>query len=273
MTYARARSVDEALALLEGDGAVALAGGTLVVPEGVIDGFAGDVVDISGVADLRAVREDGDGVHVGALANIARLEAAPFLSPGYAALSSAAASIGNPHIRRAGTVGGNVACRLARACLPPALLALDAEVLLVGPGSSARRPIGDVLHDGLPPGWLISAVRLPPQGGRRSAYTKFEWRRATAKAIVTVAVSVDLRDGTAVGPRLAVGGLCVPRRLPGAERLLAGRKIDPASLDEVARAAAEEPPFTEAPTPPGEAYRRRLVAYGVRQLLTEIGAS
>lgn len=268
--YARARTTEEAVAQLATD-AMVIAGGTVLSPEVAREGLDGRFVDIAGITPLRELRVDAQGASIGALVSNEEISVHPEIARDYVALSKAAGWIGNLHVRRAGTIGGNLVWALPRACLPPALLVLDAEVNLQSVQGIAKQTVSQLLRNGLPPRTLLVSVQLPPPASRRSGYIKYAWRRATAMALVIVSVSAR-RDtsGALLEPRVAVGGLCRARRLPAAEGMLAGHKLDAALIDEVARAAAAEPPFEEKGTPPGETYRRRLVATGVRQLLLEI---
>jgi len=251
--------------------AVVIAGGTVLSPEIAREGRNGCFVDIAGIAELRELRVDARGATIGTLVSNDEISQHPDLLRDYPALSSAAGFIGNPHVRRAGTIGGNLVWALPRACLPPALLVLDADVNLRSAGGAFTQPVSQFLESRLPPHALLMSVRLPPLAGRVSGYIKYAWRHATAMALVLVSVSTR-RDnaGLLVDPRVAVGGLCRARRLPGAEKALAGKKLEASVIADVAVTAAAEPPFEEAGTPPGETYRRRLIAAGVRQLLLEI---
>lgn len=265
--YVRARTAEEAVAQLA-SGARVIAGGTVLSPEVARESLKGRFVDIAGVAPLRELHVDLEGANIGALVSNDEISVHPQVARHYPALSQAAGWIGNPHVRRAGTIGGNLVWALPRACLPPALLVLDAEVILESPQGASRLPVSQLLAHGLPLHTLLVSVQLPPSAGRHSGFLKYAWRRATAMALVIVAVSTA-RDaaGALVWPRIAVGGLCRARRLPGAEGMLEGRRLEGTLIDEVAGAAAAEPPFEEAGTPPGELYRRRLIAAGVRRLL------
>src|SRR5262245_10431181 len=134
MRYAKARSLAEALGRLA-EGAVALAGGTVLVPEMMAEGRGPSLVDIRGITGLRELRREDGALVLGALVTLAEVaDGVPELP----ALQAAALQVGNPHVRRAGTVGGNVAFRMPYANLPPVLMALAAEVVLVGPEGEAR---------------------------------------------------------------------------------------------------------------------------------------
>lgn len=268
--YVRARTADEAVSLIASD-AVVIAGGTVLSPEITREGRNGCFVDIAKIASLRELRVDARGATIGTVVSNDEISQHPDLLRDYAALASAAGFIGNPHVRRAGTIGGNLVWALPRACLPPALLVLDAEVNLRDAGGAFTQPVSQFLENGLPPHALLTSVQLPPPAGRLSGYVKYAWRHATAMALVLVSVSTRRDSGGAlVEPRVAVGGLCGARRLLGTEKGLAGKKLEESLIADVAARAAAEPPFVEAGTPPGETYRRRLIATGVRQLLREI---
>ncbi|MCX4634973.1 xanthine dehydrogenase family protein subunit M [Streptomyces sp. RPA4-5] len=129
-----------------------------------------------------------------------------------------------------------------------ALAALDAEVLLHGPGGERTVPVTDFhrLPGDSPerdteilPGELITAVRLPPAApGTRSRYRKARDRASYAFALASVAAVLEVRDGTVRHAALAFGGLAHrPWRARAAEEVLRGA---PATEDTFARAADAE---------------------------------
>jgi CO/xanthine dehydrogenase FAD-binding subunit len=265
MKYAKAASLADALARLA-DGAVALAGGTVLVPEMMAEGRGPSLVDIGGLAELRGIRRGDAALVVGALVTLAELAGG---APERPALQAAASVVANPHVRLVGTVGGNVAFREPYPNLPPALMALAAEVVLAGPDGEERVSVETIAAQGVPRGRLIVAVRVPLDRPRRAGFRKYAWRHSSGRTLVSVGAGLELRDGVALEPRLAVGGICQhPRRLPRAEARLAGRPLDGAAIAEAARIAADEVP-ADVTAPPSAAYRRRLVAAGVRAALAE----
>jgi xanthine dehydrogenase small subunit len=146
---------------------------------------------------------------------------------------------------------------------------LDAEVVFAVAGGEERGRIEDVLDRPPAPGRLVVAVRIRRDPVRRSGFVKFAWRRSTGAAVASVALAARDADGSIAEPRLAVGGLAAPGRLPAAEALLAGRRWDDAPVKEAASAAAEEAARGAGLADPGDS-RRRLVALGVRQLLERL---
>jgi CO/xanthine dehydrogenase FAD-binding subunit len=119
------------------------------------------------------------------------------------------------------------------------------------------------------PGRLLLAVRIRRDPSRRSGFVKFAWRQATGAAVASVAFAALEAEGAMVEPRVAIGGLAAPRRLPRAEAVLAGRPWASAPVDDAAAAAAEEASTLDGLGDPDDT-RPQLVALGVRRLLRRL---
>ena len=107
--YAEAQSVDEAVALLSEPGALAMGGGTDLLPlvkDAVMP--AERLVGLAGVPGMSAIAETGNGLTIGAAATIADVAAHPVVRRRYAALAGAAGGLATPQIRNEGTIGGNL---------------------------------------------------------------------------------------------------------------------------------------------------------------------
>jgi xanthine dehydrogenase YagS FAD-binding subunit len=129
-----------------------------------------------------------------------------------------------------------------------ALVAFDAIVHTVGPRGAREIAIDqfyllpgdapDVEHP-LHHGELIVAVELPPlEVARQSLYLKFRDRQSYEFALVSVAVALEVRDGTIAESRVALGGVGTkPWRARRAEAELLGV---PATAERFAAAAASE---------------------------------
>jgi xanthine dehydrogenase YagS FAD-binding subunit len=129
-----------------------------------------------------------------------------------------------------------------------ALIALDAEVDLVGPGGKRtipfatlhRRP-GDTpdQETNLRPGELIVSFTVPvAPWARRSLYLKVRDRQSYEFALASAAVALDLQDGTVREARIALGGVSTtPWRAREAEATLRGKALDGSSLAAAADAA------------------------------------
>jgi len=66
------------------------------------------VIDISGIAELKGIRETADGVEIGALTTLTDVERSPVIRGKYRLLADAARRVASPQIRNTGTMGGNV---------------------------------------------------------------------------------------------------------------------------------------------------------------------
>jgi xanthine dehydrogenase YagS FAD-binding subunit len=127
-----------------------------------------------------------------------------------------------------------------------AMTALDAVVLVRGPGGERRIPVAE-LHrlpgdepqrdTTLEHAELITAVDLPPLGfSSNSRYRKVRERASYAFALVSVAAALQVRDGVVHDVRIALGGVAhKPWRARKAEDALRGRPAGQESF----RAAAE----------------------------------
>ncbi|MBI1182325.1 MAG: xanthine dehydrogenase family protein subunit M [Alphaproteobacteria bacterium] len=134
--------------------------------------------------------------------------------------------------------------------LAVALVALDAEALVVGPSGERSIPIerlhrlpGETpwIETDLAPGEVISAVFVPRDAaGRAQAYTKLRHRASFEWPLVSACVSLAVVDGIIEDARVALGGVAhKPWRAEPAERLLIGRTLDAALAREAGEAATE----------------------------------
>jgi xanthine dehydrogenase YagS FAD-binding subunit len=129
-----------------------------------------------------------------------------------------------------------------------ALAALDAVVRVRGPKGERtiafadfHRLPGDTPDKDttLAQGELITAVDLPASSfAGHSYYLKVRDRASYAFALVSVAAALDLRDGVVRNARVAMGGVAhKPWRAVDAENALAGRALNPASVEDAAKLA------------------------------------
>ncbi|MGW0592725.1 FAD binding domain-containing protein [Streptosporangium sp. NPDC002607] len=133
-------------------------------------------------------------------------------------------------------------------------------------------PIGDTpeRETALPPGALITAVRLPESAiSPLSRYRKVRERASYAFATVSIAADLDIRDGVVRSSRIALGGVASrPWRARTAESLL----LDgPATADRFRTAAEAE--LAAAEPLPGNAYKVTLARNLIVAVLTDLAAS
>lgn len=131
-----------------------------------------------------------------------------------------------------------------------ALMALDAQVDLIGsrdsrriPFASLHRPLAGQPHieNTLRPGELISGFFVPAgPWARRSLYVKVRDRESYEFALVAAAVAVDLDGQTVRQARIGLGGMAYrPWRAEGAEQMLVGKPLNEASAAAAATLALE----------------------------------
>jgi len=241
--YHRARSVKEAQQMLAANpGAKLLAGGHSLIPLMKLRlASPSAVIDIGRIPELRGISASGDTFRIGALTTHAELAASADLRRRAAALSEAAALIGDPAVRNRGTIGGNVAHADPASDLPTVLVALGAQMLVVGPKGErsidAAQFFTGIMATALGDDEILAAVIVPgASAGQGSAYVKFS-HPASRYAVVGAAAAVTVEAGTCKTARVAVGGL-VPaaRRAPAVERSLTGQQPSDAAI---ASAAAQ----------------------------------
>lgn len=229
--YVRPQTLSDAVALLAAHpGLRLLAGGTDLYPAAGDRAGALAVLDLSGIAALRGVSLGDAGVRIGALATWTDLARAG-LPPGYRALVQAGAEVGSPQIQNVATVVGNVCNASPAADGTVALLALDTQVEVAGPGGPRRVPLDGFVTGprrvALAPGEIVVALHLPPAPGR-SAFAKLGARKYLVISIAMVAAHVVMgADGRVVQAAVAVGACsAVAQRQSALEGALLGLRAD-----------------------------------------------
>ena len=262
--YARAASVDEAIALLcEDDQAMLLAGGHSLIPRlRRRNARPSRLVDIGRIDTLRYVREDEGEVAIGALARHSDLVRSRFLAHACPPLVAAAASIGDPQVRNRGTIGGSLSQADPAADIPPVLAAAGATLVAQGPSGTRQIPIADFFSaehaTTLGGREVLTEIRFPP----RAAGTYLRHTRR-AHEWPTVGVAAIRADD---GPRVALAGMGpTVLRAKGVEEALA----DGASAAEAAARATEHTQPSNDVFASSE-YRAHLAVVLVRRALEQL---
>jgi len=112
-SYFRPKSLKEAIQHLSSEGARVHAGGTDLLGCLRDNVFAAKrVVSISGLKDLRGIRETKEGgLRIGALTTIAEVAKSKTVRDRFPALARAASEVASPQLRNQGTIGGNLCQR------------------------------------------------------------------------------------------------------------------------------------------------------------------
>jgi carbon-monoxide dehydrogenase medium subunit len=240
--YHRADSVSEALTLLrEHEGAKLLAGGHSLIP--VLKLRLSEVpalIDISRIGELRGIIQVADGWQIGALTTHRMLEHHPEIP---AALSEAAALIGDPAIRNRGTVGGSLAHADPASDLPTVILALGATLTCL-----SREGERTIKSDEFFTGMFETALKEDELLVRIDVSDRFQGTAyeklsnpASRYAMVGAAVALGLEGDTCTDARVAVGGLTPQAtRCHAVETALSGQALTSDLIAEAAKRVREE---------------------------------
>jgi aerobic carbon-monoxide dehydrogenase medium subunit len=232
-------TLEEAVSLLarDPDGAKVLAGGHSLIPAMKLRLAQPQMlVDIARIKLLSYIREDGNQILIGATTTHYQLESSELLKQICPLLPACAASIGDVQVRNKGTIGGSIAHSDPAGDWPAAVLALDADLVLVGPNGERKVKAAnffvDLLTTDLKPGEILREIRIAKPSGRfGQAYQKVP-HPASGFAVVGIAVHLALNDdGSCKAAQIGVTGVGVKAyRAQGVEAALAGKSLDEQSI-------------------------------------------
>lgn len=266
----RPADLASALALLaEKEDAAPLGGGTdLNVDRNIRHASPRVLIAVDALPELRTLIVDDDGIEIGAGLSLTAIERG--LAGRIPLLDRLFPLFASPLIRNAATLGGNLGTASPIGDSAPALLALEASVLLVGRAGEREVPIADFFtgyrRTLRRPDELIRAVRVPLPLSPLSSFHKVAKRRLDDISSVAVAYALRIEDGIVTRARIGLGGVAAtPLRALGTEGALEGR---PWTAETVASAAAvlgtEGTPIDDARA--SAAYRRAMLAQSLLKL-------
>jgi len=273
--YHRASSVDDALALLAQypDDGKLIAGGHSLLPVMKLR-FAqpAHVIDIRRVPELSGIREAGGAVVIGATTTHAAVASNDVIRARVPILAEAAGRIGDAQVRNMGTIGGSLAHADPAADLPAVVLALGAELRVVGRKGARTIPVDQfftgMFTSAVAPDELLAEVRVPiPAARTGGAYEKYA-DPASGYAVVGVAAVVTLGGGDVVqSARVALTGLAShAMRLTRVEESIAGKAATPEAIAAAAQRASEGLEMRDSGGG-GVAYKANLAAVYARRAL------
>ncbi|MBI3892161.1 MAG: FAD binding domain-containing protein [Candidatus Wallbacteria bacterium] len=234
-------TVPEALAILErfDSKAAVVAGGTTLGRTD--DAKIEAMIDITRMG-LSFIKEDKVSLRLGAttpLQTLAKTRKLQSFAGGL--IASAAAAQPSKQLRNAMTLGGSIVISTPWSDMPPALLTLDAQMILVGKIDRvipAEEFLFEPKYRLLGRSEILTEVRISRElAGWRSQYAVFSRTRTDpAMAIASVALRDD--GDTCVGARVVLGGITrKASRCPAAEKKLVGKKLGPSHFTAAAKAA------------------------------------
>jgi aerobic carbon-monoxide dehydrogenase medium subunit len=246
--YHAPSTIGEATALLAklGEDAKILSGGQSLIPLMKLRlASPPHVVDINGIPGLTYIREADGFLQIGGLTRESELEESDLVRSRYPLLHDTSKVIADPVVRNLATVGGNLAHADPANDHPATMLALGAELVVVGAKGERRIPVASFFTGpfttSLKPDEILVEIRIPlPPARSGGAYLKLE-RKVGDFATAAVAAQLTLGAGGAceeVGIGLTNVGL-TPIKATKAEAALKGKTPDEAAIKRAAELAAE----------------------------------
>jgi 4-hydroxybenzoyl-CoA reductase subunit beta len=284
--YRAPQTAQEAARILgdRGPEAMAVAGGTDLFPNMKRRQFEPKVlVGLRGLAGLSGIAANG-GLRLGALTTLTEVADHPEIRSRWSAIARAAGLVSSPPLRNAGTIGGNLCVdtrcnyynqsEFWRASVGYCMKK-DGHVCLVAPGSdicwaissSDTAPVMIALEAEVT---LVGPQGVPDRSGWRMTYRKLRRRGSIDFPIVGVAAAVRVAAGVVEDARIVLGAVhMAPVEAAEAEAFLHGRSLDPETIEMAAGLAAK-------PAKPLDnadllyAWRKRMVRIEVARALREV---
>jgi CO/xanthine dehydrogenase FAD-binding subunit len=270
--YHAPATVDEAIGLLaDVEGAMILAGGQSLVPAmNMRLANPAALIDIQRITGLSKI-EIADGViRIGAMVRQRDFECDANVQKANPLLREVMAHVAHVPIRHRGTVVGSLCHADAAAELPMALVLTEGSVVAQSKDGTRTIPASEFFEFHMTttrkPGEMIVEARFPAlPSGAGYAFEEFTRRHGDYAIAAVGAILQKAKDGSVSAVSLAGCGITFrPVRLEAAEAALTGSKLDDASLDQAARAAAEAVTSGDDMHATG-AYRRHLLGVLVKR--------
>ena len=312
------KSASEVVALLAANPlSRVIAGGTDLMPNlrrGI--GAPDMLLDLSGIEELKQLRRDGKAWLIGAGVTLQSLASDSQILAELPVLAQAAAAVAGPSHRGVATLGGNLCldtrcvfynqsewwrqsnnyclkyrgdvCHVApqgARChaawsgdLAPALIALDANIELLGSSGPRSLPLADFYQDDgakplmLLPGELVTGVRIPAQAqGMRCAYRKARVRAAVDFPLAGVAMRLLMSEGVLTELRVALTGTNSQPILIEGSDALCNKAVAAESLVALGKLVQKQvSPMRSTVT--ASNYRRQVASVLAQRLLGELSA-
>lgn len=224
-----------------------LAGGTdYVVELKHVSQSPGTIVDVSQLQELKGIEETDEGLRIGAGVTHTEIMNHPLIKKHVPATIHAAHTIGAVQTRNLGTLGGNLITCVPSMDSGPALVALDAQVTVLGPKGSRRIELTEMFvgprKTSLEPDELLLEIIIPAKNlGKPTDFLKFGLRKGQALALVNAASSLWVEDGKFKDVRISLGAVApVVIRCPEAEAILEGQPVSDELINQAAKQAVGE---------------------------------
>src|ERR1700732_3680159 len=224
-----------------------IAGGTDVMVQYAAGKLpARKLVSIWNLPELRRIEATPGEIQIGAACTYTDLRKHALVAREFPLLCSAARWTGGIANQNRGTIGGNIVNASPAADSLPALLAYDAELILVSVRGERRLPYvsfhTDYKQTLMAPDELVKAVCLPRLFVAYFSHArKVGARNAQAISKVCIAALGRMADSVVEDVRIALGSVApVPLRLTETEQIVKGQTIDSNLLFLARKAVADK---------------------------------
>jgi aerobic carbon-monoxide dehydrogenase medium subunit len=270
-------TIEEALSSLDPDDSTVrpLGGGTalmLMMKAGVFRPTR--LVSLRKITALSRIAAAPDGtIVIGALTPLSDVERSAEVARCAGVIVRTMRRLSNVRVRNVATIGGCLAHGDPHMDLPPVLMALDAEIRVVGRAGERTLKVENLFagyyETVLKRDEIITELRIPAQGARRAAYLKCTTGSADDWPALGVAVSFEADGKTICAPRVVVSAATERAiRLKGAEAALSDAAIDDALLARAGDIAADEAE-TVSDVRGSAPYKRELLRVYVRRAVRQ----
>jgi carbon-monoxide dehydrogenase medium subunit len=186
-----------------------------------------------------------DGLRIGAMTTLGMVERSSDVRVFAPLIARTMRTLSNVRVRNVATVGGALAHGDPHMDLPPVLMALGAEMTVVGRGTRRRLLVEDLFsgyyQTTLTRNELIVDVHVPPQGSRKGWYSKVTTGSADDWPALGIAAVLDVVGAEVSSSRIVVSAATVKAtRARSAEEVLNGRTVSNRLLLEAADAAIQD---------------------------------
>jgi 4-hydroxybenzoyl-CoA reductase subunit beta len=262
-------------------------GGTDVLPSMKQRIYTPDyIVSLEAITELRQIEfNENSDARIGPSVKLCSLASNLEIQKRFPILAQAARAVGSPQLREMGTLGGNICLDTRctyynqsdtwRGCKPvclkmggkvcnaigsgkkcfavfsgdlaPALIALDARVVLLSAGKERTIPLDDLYSgDGTKPltirsDEILIRVKIPGQSnGALGTYLKYRIRKSIDYPLASVAtiLSIDGRDKICREACVVIGAVgSRPLKIKGIDALLKGKKLNDSLIEEASQLA------------------------------------
>jgi carbon-monoxide dehydrogenase medium subunit len=233
------------------------------------------LIDISRIPGLNeiSVAENGD-IHIGPLVTHNQAASSQLLKNNARCLVEACYQVGSPQIRNRGTIAGNLVTASPANDTIPALVALDADLLLDSNSGERMIKVKDfytgVRRTVLKPGEILKDIIIRAGNNRyMSSFYKLALRNAQAISLVNAAVAINSVDEVIMDCRIAVGAVAPTIvRLSKLEKSLMDKNISVIETLDLSTYIEEISPIDDIRS--SSRYRRDMAALVVKRCIESI---